>query len=235
MTIKILLIEDDLPLADLIITYLERHDMSVTHYESAELALSLKAKSNIELIICDIMLPGLDGFSVAPELSNQFECPLIFLTALDTHEDQIRGLEIGASDYVVKPVVPPLLLARIKANLRKNNHIDTPAQLNLSDLKLDQATQQVYLANTPLEFTTQEFQLLWIFAQQAGSIISREYLFEQLVKREYNGLDRAVDLKVCRLRKKLDDLSIPGLMIKTVHGKGYLFHYQPQTHSDKSL
>lgn len=235
MTIKILLIEDDLPLANLIITYLELHEMSVIHYESAELALSLKTKSNIELIICDIMLPGLDGFSVAPELSNQFECPLIFLTALDTYEDQIKGLEIGASDYIVKPVVPPLLLARIKANLRKHHHLGTPTQLNLSDLKLDLSTQQVYLANTALEFTTQEFQLLWIFAQQAGSIISREYLFEQLVNREYNGLDRAVDLKVCRLRKKLDDLSIPGLMIKTVHGKGYLFHYQPQTHLDKPL
>lgn len=173
------------------------------------------------------MLPGLDGFSIFPQLSASYPCPIIFLTALDNHTDQIHGLNLGACDYLLKPVVPPLLLARIKTNLRKQYHPLGRNQLKLHDLSLDPKLQQVNLGDEVLSFTTKEFSLLWIFALHAEKVLSREFLFEQLVGREYDGLDRAIDVKISRLRKRLDELYVPGLAITTIHGKGYLFNYLP--------
>ncbi len=173
------------------------------------------------------MLPGEDGFGIYPRLAACYPCPLIFLTARDSEGDQILGLELGACDYLLKPVVPPLLLARIRTQLRNRQQLPGRKTLCLHDLQLDPNQQQVLLAGSALAFTTKEFELLWVFVINAGRVLSREYLFEQFIGRAYDGLDRAIDLKVSRLRKRLDELEISGLQITTVHGKGYLFNYQP--------
>jgi DNA-binding response OmpR family regulator len=173
------------------------------------------------------MLPGEDGFCIYPRLAACYLCPLIFLTARDSEGDQILGLELGACDYLLKPVVPPLLLARIRTQLRNRQQLPGRKALCLHDLQLDPNQQQVFMAGSALSFTTKEFELLWVFVINAGRILSREYLFEQFIGRTYDGLDRAIDLKVSRLRKRLDELQISGLQITTVHGKGYLFNYQP--------
>ncbi len=225
---RILLIEDDIPLAELVCTYLAQQGMALTHLDNAEAALLRQDCEDFDLLLCDVMLPGLDGFSLFPQLAASFSCPIIFLTARDSHQDQICGLNLGACDYLVKPVVPPLLLARIKANLRKRQTTHGRSKLRLHDLFLDPNLQQVTLGDEALSFTTKEFALLWVFALHAGKVLSREILFEQFVGREYDGLDRAIDLKISRLRKRLDELNVPGLAITTIHGKGYLFNYQPQ-------
>ncbi len=222
---KLLLIEDDIALAELTVTYLEQQGFALIHTESAEAALSLPSQ-DFDLIICDVMLPGEDGFSVFTALKQQYPCPLIYMTALDGQEEQIKGLDIGASDYIVKPINPELLNARIRANLRKSL-IPASKVINLHDLTIDHSQQKITLANHPLKFTTQEFGLLWIFSNRHGQVLSREYLFEEYVGRPYDGLDRAIDLKISRLRRKVDSYNIAGFSIQTVHGQGYLFHYQP--------
>lgn len=224
---QILLIEDDLPLAELVCTYLTQEGYKLIHLDNAEDALVRRDNDDFDLIICDVMLPGLDGFSIFPQLAASYPCPIIFLTALDNHANQIHGLNLGACDYILKPVVPALLLARIQTNLRKLQPTTRRGQLKLHNLLLDPNLQQVKLGDEGLSFTTKEFSLLWIFALHAGKVLSREFLFEQLVGREYDGLDRAIDLKISRLRKRLDELNVPGLAITTVHGKGYLFNYLP--------
>ncbi|GAB1056302.1 MAG: response regulator transcription factor ParR [Shewanella algae] len=224
---KILLIEDDLPLAGLICTYLANEGFELVHLDNAEAALARQDSDSFSLILCDVMLPGEDGFGIYPRLAACYPCPLIFLTARDSEGDQILGLELGACDYLLKPVVPPLLLARIRTQLRNRQQLPGRKTLCLHDLQLDPNQQQVFLAGSALAFTTKEFELLWVFVINAGRVLSREYLFEQFIGRAYDGLDRAIDLKVSRLRKRLDELEISGLQITTVHGKGYLFNYQP--------
>ncbi|MCG9697645.1 response regulator transcription factor [Shewanella sp. Isolate11] len=223
---RLLLIEDDIDLAELTTLYLSQQGFDLTHTESAEAALALPEQA-FELIICDVMLPGESGFSVFEQLKKRYQCTLIFMTALDGQEDQIKGLDIGASDYIVKPINPELLTARIRANLRKAS-AQTSNLITLDGLTIDNSLQQITIDSHPLKFTTQEFNLLWIFARRHGQVLSREYLFEQYVGRPYDGLDRAIDLKVSRLRKKVDSYQIEGLSIQTVHGRGYLFNYQPK-------
>ncbi len=223
---KLLLIEDDIDLAELTVIYLQQQNLVVIHTESTEAALALPYQ-DFDLIICDVMLPGEDGFSAFISLKQRYQCALIYMTALDTQEEQIKGLDLGASDYIVKPINPELLCARIRANLRKST-TQTNRIIKLHDFIVDHHQQKITLTNNPLKFTTQEFNLLWIFASHHGQVLSREYLFEQYVGRPYDGLDRAVDLKVSRLRKKIDNYKIGGLSIQTIHGQGYLFHYQPQ-------
>lgn len=229
---KILLIEDDLDLAELTLLYLTQQGFDLTHSESAQAVANLPADLRFDLIICDIMLPDSDGFSLFAELQARYQCVIIFMTALDGQQEQIKGLELGASDYIVKPVNPELLVARIKANLRKLPSEAPPQSVTLHDFTIDHTHQQLTIGDRQQKVTTQEFDLLWIFAQHPGKVLSREYLFEQYVGRPYDGLDLAIDLKISRLRKKIDSYQIDGLTIKTVHGQGYLFNYQPQL-SDK--
>ncbi len=226
---KILLIEDDLDLAELTLLYLTQQGFDLTHSESAQAVAKLPEDQRFDLIICDIMLPDTDGFSLFAELQQRYQCVIIFMTALDGQHDQIKGLELGASDYIVKPVNPELLVARIKANLRKMPGEAKSEAITLHDFTIDHTHQQLSIAGKAQKVTTQEFDLLWIFAQHPGKVLSREFLFEQYVGRPYDGLDRAIDLKISRLRKKIDSYQIAGLTIKTVHGQGYLFNYLPQT------
>ncbi|AOE50431.1 response regulator transcription factor [Kangiella sediminilitoris] len=222
---KILLIEDDLPLAELIQEYLSSQGFELTHISKGLDVHNIKDTDSYDLIVCDVMLPDIDGFNLKSTLEQKFPCPIIFLTALSDDEDQIRGLELGAIDYIVKPVEPNVLLARIKANLRKTQDFSAQDKIVISDLVLDQNAKTATLSDQVLDLTSQDFDLLWVFAQNQGKILSREQLFKLIIGREYNGLDRTVDARTSRLRSKLDSLDIPGLVIRTVWGKGYLFTY----------
>lgn len=223
----ILLIEDDLALAELMVMYLEQFEFTVQLATSGAEARLLLQSARFHAVLCDIMLPDCDGFSLFDGHKQQLDCPFIFLTALDGQQQQIRGLELGALDYLVKPVAPELLLAKLRALLR---HISPqqPKQWQTGQLCLSQARQQLLYQGHDCGLTTQEFDLLWIFVQHLGQVLSRDFLFTAYVGREYDGLDRAIDLKVSRLRKALDDIAIAGLQLKTVHGKGYLLSYSPE-------
>lgn len=222
---RLLLIEDDLPLAALIQEYLQAQGCELIHLSKGLDVNTLSSTEDFDLIICDVMLPDIDGFNLNDILQKKFQSPIIYLTALSDDDDQIKGLELGAIDYIVKPVEPNVLLARIRANLRKTQTHVSQDNITIADLVLDKKNQTAILNSAPLDITNQDFELLWIFAQHQGETLSREHLFQAIIGREYNGLDRTVDARTSRLRKKIEDFDIPGLSIKTIWGKGYLFTY----------
>ncbi len=160
------------------------------------------------------------------ELRQCFDGPILIFTARDSDIDQVIGLEAGADDYVAKPVDPMVLLARTRALLRRvgmqSAASDSPADIVLGGLRISSASQQVWLAGEPVELTTQEFELLTLLAGQAGHVFSRMEIFRKMRGIEYDGLDRSIDGRVSKLRRKLGDSATHPTRIKTVWGKGYL-------------
>lgn len=218
-----MLVEDDIRLADLTAQFLQSHGFAVTQVHDGEQACKDIVAVQPDVVVLDIMLPRRDGFSVCRHVRPDYQGPILFLTAKDSDFDQVRGLEIGADDYVIKPVEPHVLLARVNALLRRNSAvINSSEQLNLGQLSINKASRKVTLDEQEVELTSYEFDLLWALASRAGETQSREYIYRHVVGREYDGLDRSVDVRISRLRKKLNDnLEQPQRLI-TVWGKGYL-------------
>lgn len=225
---KILLIEDDAGLARGINEYLQIQQIELRHAATAQQALAVEG--DFDLILCDIMLPDGNGLQLLPALQQRWSCPVLFLTALSSADDQICGLEAGAADYLCKPIDPSLLLAKIRSSLRASQRQQqTRRTLALHDLVIDFSLNRALLAGRPLQLTSLEFDILCFFMTRPGQIVSRELLFHHLVGRAYDGLDRAIDVRISRLRKHLEQLAITGLAIVTVRGQGYLFNYLPET------
>jgi two-component system OmpR family response regulator/two-component system response regulator RstA len=173
------------------------------------------------------MLPGKDGFEVCRAVRSQYRGVILMLTARDEDFDQILGLEMGADDYIAKPVQPRVLLARIKALLRRlpprrgaNGESDN---MVFGQFKISQATRTASLSGHTIDLTTAEFDLLWLLASHAGNVLSRDDLLQELRGIGFDGLDRSIDARISRLRKKLNDDPENPTRIKTVRGKGYLF------------
>ncbi len=221
----ILLAEDDGRLAALVRDYLEANGFRVTVEGDGAKVCRRVQTGQPDLIILDLMLPNRDGLSICQELRQSYSGPILMLTARNEDADQILGLEFGADDYVVKPAEPRLLLARIRALLRRLDSAPSAASQSLSfgDLQVDGACRTVNLEGEAVHLSSHEFDLLWLLAHKAGEVISRDYLFQQLYNRPYDGLDRAVDVRISQLRRKLGDLSDNPQRIKTVWGRGYLF------------
>lgn len=220
---KLLLIEDDLPLASLISQYLRANHCDIVHVSTGEEVNLLINIEAFDIVLCDVMLPDISGFELFANLQQKVNCPIIFLTALGEDEDQIYGLDLGAVDYIIKPVEPSVLLARIKSQLRNSKRHSEQSKLQLNGLVLDTKIKTITYNNQDLPVTIQEFELLNLLAVSHMEIVPREVLFKQVIGREYDGLDRSVDLIVSRLRKKFVDLNIPNLTIRSIRGKGYLF------------
>jgi two-component system OmpR family response regulator/two-component system response regulator RstA len=220
----ILLVEDDRELAQLVSDYLTRNAFDV-HVESDGLqALNYIKEHPPQLIVLDIMLPSMNGMDVCKHARAFYQGPILMLTALDEDMDQMLGLELGADDYVIKPVKPRLLLTRIRTLLRRV----TPSQnINESEetlqrLKINQTSRVVTFDNQDISLTAAEFDLLVMLAQHAGDIVDREAIVQNLRGFEYDGLDRSVDRRISRLRRKLNDNSQDPTLIKTIRGKGYM-------------
>lgn len=222
---KILLVEDDQKLALLVKQYLESASFQVEIEADGNKAVAKIAQFLPDLIIMDIMLPGKDGLTICKEIRPNFFGPILMLTARNEDFDQVLGLEFGADDYVIKPVEPRVLLARIKALLRRTqfSQNETTEPLTFGDLTIDSASRNVWIKQKKIILSTHEFELLLIIAQKAGTILSRDYLFNKLYNREYDGLDRTMDVRISQLRKKLGDNVEDAYCIKTIWGKGYLF------------
>jgi DNA-binding response OmpR family regulator len=229
----ILLIEDDRRLGNLIKEYLEKQGFDVLIERRGDTAPSRIIKEEPSLVVLDLMLPGMDGFSICQSVRSKFLGPILILTAREDDMDQVVGLEMGADDYVKKPVKPRVLLARIRALLRRFDKPDpivkTVLEENFSDelvyggLKIDRRSHSVLLNGQAVDLTTNEFDLLWFLANNAGSILDRNTIYGSLRGINYDGLDRSVDLTISRLRKKLEDDADHPKRIKTVWGQGYLF------------
>ncbi|PIE38812.1 MAG: DNA-binding response regulator [Gammaproteobacteria bacterium] len=221
---SVVLVEDDERLAALISEYLQAHEFSVRCFVRGDEVLH-QLDDEPDVIILDLMLPGMDGLSLCRALRERYDGPLMMLTAKTADIDQVVGLELGADDYICKPVEPRLLLARIRALLRRVNGSGRQPQreyLQCGALRICIATQTAYKNNEALDLTTQEFELLHILFKAAGTVVSRDTLYRELRGIEYDGLDRTVDVYVSHLRKKLGDDQKRPRLIKTVWGKGYL-------------
>lgn len=221
----ILLVEDDRRLAQLVKDFLESNDFQVVVEENGNRVLRQAQNLNPALIILDLMLPGKDGLTLCKELRPHFKGPILMLTARDSDIDQVLGLEYGADDYVIKPAEPRVLLARIRALLRRYYQNDPREQdaLHFGQLCIQPASRKVTFAGDEVILSSHEYDLLLALAAQAGQILSREYLFNHIYHREYDGLDRTIDVRISQLRKKLNDNPDNPTRIKTIWGKGYLF------------
>jgi DNA-binding response OmpR family regulator len=221
----ILLVEDDRRLAQLVKDFLQGNDFIVYVEENGNRVMRQTQNVNPSLIILDLMLPGKDGLTLCQELRPGFKGPILMLTARNDDIDQVLGLEYGADDYVIKPVEPRVLLARIRALLRRyyNNDAHEQEALVFDQLQIQPMARTVQLAGEEIHLSSHEFDLLLALAGQTGQVLSREFLFNQIYSREYDGLDRSIDVRISQLRKKLHDNPENPARIKTIWGRGYLF------------
>jgi DNA-binding response OmpR family regulator len=221
----ITLVEDDVRLSGLVSGYLENNGFRVMVTERGDEAVEQVLRDSPDLVILDLGLPGQDGFSVCRQLRPLYDNPILILTARDNDHDHVLGLELGADDYVIKPVEPKVLMARINALLRRSKAragVENKT-LRFGRLTINMAARSVSLAGQPITLSAGEFELLTYLAAHAGEIQSRETLFQRLYRRDYDGLDRLLDIRISHLRKKLGEEADSSERIKTVWGQGYLF------------
>lgn len=231
MPFRILLVEDDERLSALVAGYLRKHDYEVDVVLHGNDAIPAILKRQPDLVILDVNLPGKDGFQICREARDQFNGVIIMVTARDDQFDEVLGLEFGADDYVHKPVEPRILLARIKAQLRRvagrgghRNVASEPESFTFGKFEISRATRSVTMPDgSSPELTSAEFDLLWALVICAGEVVSRASLMQQLRGLEFDGLDRTIDGGISRLRKKLHDDAATPQRIKTIRGKGYQF------------
>ncbi len=222
---KILIVEDDAELADWISQYLKENNLATDIIGNGNQAEDRFKSISPDLVLLDINLPGKNGFEVCRQLRQHSKCPIIMVTANDQELDEVLGLELGADDYITKPVTPRVLLARIKSQLRKQQ--DQPQlsdnKMQFGALSIDLDAQSVVLNEQTVALSSGEFELLWVLASHAGKEVKREDLVREIRGFDYDGFDRTIDVRISRLRKKLDDNASQPRRIKTIWGKGYLF------------
>ena len=223
---RVLLVEDNARLAGSIRDYLESHNLEV-YVEGDGLAVAERLERlRPDIVLLDLMLPGKDGLTVCREIRRTDRTPILILTAKGEDIDQVLGLEMGADDYVVKPVEPRVLLARIEAILRRarsNPPEQRDAKIDAGRLSIDSGKRTAAIDKRPVELTTGDFDILWLLASRQGAVVTRDEILRVVRGIDYDGLDRSIDARICRLRRKLADAGGAESMIKTVRLRGYLF------------
>ncbi len=229
---RILVIDDDTELCELLTDYLRPEGFEITSVYDGEqgLHLAVSEAGKYDLIVLDIMLPGMSGFEVLQRLRSQFDTPVLMLTARDEDVDRIVGLEMGADDYLPKPFNPRELIARARAILRrtKDRHdkygpFSTPEIISVGDIALDTGTRVVLRSGERIELTSVEFGFLEMLLRAAGHVVTREQLAEGVLGRTLTAYDRSVDVHLSSLRKKIGHKFGEIERIKTVRGAGYIY------------
>ncbi|TDJ73742.1 response regulator transcription factor [Pseudomonas putida] len=221
---RILIVEDDPRLAELTAEYLQANAFEVTIEHDGARAVRRILDSQPDLVVLDLMLPGEDGLSICRRVRGQYPGPILMLTARSDELDQVQGLDLGADDYVCKPVRPRLLLAHLQALLRRSEPAQAREQaLAFGALRIDSRLREAWLGEQPIELTGAEFDLLWLLASNAGKVLSREQIFTALRGVGYDGQDRSIDVRISRIRPRIGDDPDHPRLIKTLRGKGYLF------------
>jgi two-component system alkaline phosphatase synthesis response regulator PhoP len=227
----ILVVDDDAKTVSLVKLYLENDGHKVLcAYDGVE-ALRLAREERPQLVVLDLMLPGVDGLQVCRTLRSESDVPVIMLTAKSTESDKLLGLDVGADDYVTKPFSPRELAARAKAVLRRTPTESLqrgPAQMICGDLKVDFVQRAVAVAGKLVDLTPTEFRLLGVLVRATGQVLTREQLIEKVMGLDFEGLDRNIDVHILNLRRKLGDDHARPRYIKTVHGAGYRFQREPR-------
>jgi DNA-binding response OmpR family regulator len=224
----IMLVEDDMSLAEWFSDYLTEHGYMVTLVNRGDVAIELIREDQPDLVVLDIMLPVKDGFDVCREVRSFYHGPILMMTARDQEMDEVLGLELGADDYVTKPIKPRAMLSRVKALLRRvNNQEQSQPEsencLQFGQFHLDANSRTTLLNGYKVAISSNEFDVLWYLAQSAGQVVNRNELVKAIRGIDYDGFDRSMDIIVSRLRKKLGDDANNPFRIKTIWGQGYLF------------
>ncbi len=227
---QLLLADDDIELCDMLRQYLESENFKITAVHDGESALAEARSGRHELAVLDIMMPQMSGLDVLRELRRDSQLPVLILTARGDDMDSIIGLELGADDYLPKPASPRVLVARIRAILRRaavvpNAELESavPPRFRLGDLEIQTGSRSVSLNAKPVAMTSTEYSMLECLVRRAGHVIGKEELSLQVLGRNLESYDRSVDMHVSNLRKKLGPLPGGGERIKTVRGIGYQY------------
>jgi len=222
---RLLIVDDDIELCALLKEFLEREEYSVTCIHDGRVGLEWAQQNSYDLVILDVMLPGLDGFEILKRLRATSRVPVLMLTARGQDEDRIIGLELGADDYLPKPFNPRELAARVKAILRRTEAKVNRGRVEVNGVVLDPGTREVTCDGKPVEVTTLEFDILEQLMRNAGHVVSRDGLMESLYNRKATPFDRSIDMHVSHLRRKLESSRS---VIKTIRGVGYQFCQTPE-------
>jgi len=218
---KVLVVDDDTKTVELVNLYLSRDGYRViTAYDGIE-ALRMARESHPDLIVLDLMLPGMDGLEICHTLRAESDVPIIMLTAMTTDDDRLRGLDLGADDYVTKPFSPRELAARVRAVLRRLPGERGPEKVSYGALTVNYLEHEAYLNDRPLNLTPIEFKLLGALIKEPGRVFSRAQIIEKALGYDFDGFDRTIDVHILKLRRKLEPDPRRPKFIKTVYGAGY--------------
>lgn len=224
---RILIIEDDPAIARIERDYLELSGFSVTLREDGESGLREALRGECDIILLDVMLPGMDGFTVCSRLRETLDIPILLVTARTEDMDKIRGLGFGADDYIEKPFSPSVLVARVRANLAQYRRLKQGSRedgvLRSGSLTLDPRSRRVFLNGREVSLKNKEYELLLFFMRNAGMVFDRETLYERVWGMEALGDNATVSVHINRLREKLEDDPADPRYIQTVRGAGYRF------------
>lgn len=221
---RILIVEDDIRMQQLLSSFLVKEGFELAEVENGHDALELIREFSPDLILLDIMLPDMDGMDVAKTILPSYDGAIIVLTADHQELTEILALNMGVDDFVGKPVRPHILLARIKALLRRvNKHDSDEDAISVQDLIITAATRELYRNDQPIQLTGSEFELMTFLMKNAGKVVTREEIYLAQKSTDYPEGDRTVDMGIFLIRRKLDDELPPYKYIKTVRGKGYVF------------
>lgn len=241
---RILFVEDDLKLASMVQEYLGQHGFDIQLEHNGSVAVRRIVQEVPDLVLLDLGLPGRDGLDICREVRPLYAGPILILTARGQPVDEVVGLELGADDYLAKPAHPRVLLARLRALLRRVSPLDAGApgagtpgagmpgvnpqnRRRLGKLVLDSANRLVTWSEREIPLSSAEFDLIWHLSNASGRVVDREELYRQLRGIPYDGIDRSIDLRLSRVRRKLEEVGASPDIIKTVRGSGYLLVADP--------
>ncbi|TVR74399.1 MAG: DNA-binding response regulator [Spirochaetaceae bacterium] len=227
MSRKVLVVDDDRKTVALVKLYLEREGCTVFYAYDGTAALNVARREKPEVIVLDLMLPGIDGGKICTTLRAESDVAILMLTARATLEDRIAGLDLGADDYLVKPFSPRELVARVKAVMRRlpsEALFRGPEEIIREDVHINTRTREARVDGQLINLTPVEFRLLTVLAGEPGRVFTREQLVTKIFGHDYDGLDRAIDVHMMRLRRKVEPDPSDSRYLKTVYGVGYTFH-----------
>lgn len=219
---RVLVVEDEPRLAEMVVGFLASNGHTAQAVGRGDDAIAWLDGHDADVVLLDLGLPDIDGLEVCARIRPTFDGSILILTARGDSLDEVAGLDAGADDYIAKPVRPEALLARIRAHLRRGRRLSEGDAVHLGSLSIDAAARRVRIDGDDVPLTTAEFDLLWFLAQRAGEVVTRETIYEALLGRSYDGLDRTIDLRVSKLRKRLGDTASQPSRLKSIRGAGYL-------------
>ena len=231
-TPRVLIVEDDDQLAELLLEYLGLHGFELERVAAGDIGTERILETQPDLVILDLMLPGANGLDVCRQVRGAYSGAILMLTASQSEADHVAGLELGADDFVTKPIDPRVLLARIRTQLRKlsgarvTHRDDNLRMITIGALEIDIPSRDVRVDGRSVSLTTMEFDVLAKLAENAGSVVKRDDLYTDVMGVEYDGFDRGLDVHISRIRRKLQAAGFDPRPLKSVRGVGYLLAYR---------